>query len=111
MVDAGLRVHATIAVWVLQHCLAPAGDVERIRRSLAVEGYCFVLNMRKRAIPAIRDKVAANAGFVWASDAVDVATLLRTAFGVEAEGEPDKAGVPNMAEVGAYWMSLRPRGR
>jgi ubiquinone/menaquinone biosynthesis C-methylase UbiE len=111
MVGAGLRVHAAIAVWVLQHCLAPADDVERIRRGLAAEGNCFVLNMPKRAIPALRDKVTENAGFVWASDAIDVAALLRTAFRVEAAGKPDTSRVPNMADVGAYWISLRGRGR
>jgi SAM-dependent methyltransferase len=97
MVGAGLRVHAAIAIWVLQHC------------SLADGGHCFVLNMRKRAVPALRDKAGADAGFVWAADAVDVAALLRTAFRVEAQGEPDNTRVPNMAAVGADWFSLRQR--
>ena len=45
MVAAGLRVNAAIAVWVLQHCLQPAEDIARIRRSIVPKGRIFVLNM------------------------------------------------------------------
>jgi SAM-dependent methyltransferase len=110
LVSAGLRVHAAIAVWVLQHCLAPADDIRRIRNSLGPEGSCFVLNMPKRAIPAMRGGMENSDAFCWASDGVDVAMLLRTEFDVVAEGEPEKSCVPNMADAGAYWMGLRSRG-
>jgi hypothetical protein len=110
LVMAGLRVHAAIAVWVLQHCLVPADDIGRIHRSLVPEGRGFVLNMPKRAIPVVREETANDNEFFWASDGVDVAMLLRAEFDVVAEGEPDKSRVPNMADAGAYWMSLRSRG-
>jgi SAM-dependent methyltransferase len=110
LVMAGLRVHAAIAVWVLQHCLGPADDIGRIHHSLVPEGRCFVLNMPKRAIPVVREGASDDNEFFWASDGVDVATLLRAEFDVVAEGEPDKSRVPNMADAGAYWMSLRLRG-
>jgi SAM-dependent methyltransferase len=110
LVMTGLRVHAAIAVWVLQHCLVPADDIKRIHRGLVRDGNCFILNMPKRAIPVVRAGTANENEFFWASDGVEVAMLLRTEFEVVAEGEPDKSRVPNMADAGAYWMSLRSRG-
>jgi len=107
MVRAGFRVHVAIAVWVLQHCLAPAEDIARIRRSLIADGKAFVLNMPKRAVPAVFD---GTGKFAWARDGIDVAALLRTEFRVQAEGTPDKSRTPNMADAGAFWMELRQRG-
>jgi SAM-dependent methyltransferase len=109
MVGAGLRVHAAIAVWVLQHCYAPAQDLARMRRALAADGRAFVLNMPKRAVPAVLEDTGAGHRFAWAQDNVDVAALLRGAFEVSAEGTPDRSRTPNMADVGAYWMGLRQR--
>jgi SAM-dependent methyltransferase len=108
LVGAGLRVHAAISVWVLQHCFAPADDIACIRRSLIPGGGAFVLNMPKRAVPAVLDSAPAQPGeFVWAADGIDVAMLLLAAFHLEAEGVPDKARSPNMADAGAFWMALR----
>lgn len=109
LVAAGLRVNFAISIWVLQHCLAPAEDIERIRRSLAADGTAFILNMPKRAIPAVLDVSDDKKKFAWASDSIDVADLLRGAFRVEAEGSPQTPDVPNMADAGAFWMKLRPR--
>jgi SAM-dependent methyltransferase len=105
---AGLRADAALAVWVLQHCLAPADDIGRMARGLRSDGHVFVLNMTKRAIPAVRDDVPASEGFYWHHDDIDVATLLRTTFQVETEGIPDRSRTPNMGDAGAYWMGLRP---
>jgi SAM-dependent methyltransferase len=107
LLRGGLRVHAAIAVWVLQHCFRPADDIERIRKGLIPGGRCFVLNMPKRAVPARRDGGDEGEGFLWATDGVDIAALLRASFAVMAEGVPDKPGIPNMADAGAYWMALR----
>jgi SAM-dependent methyltransferase len=107
MLSAGLRVHAAIAVWVLQHCFAPAVDIARIRRALIANGSAFVLNMPKRAVPAVLDDTSSGRRFAWAQDSIDVAALLRAEFRVQAEGAPDRSRTPNMADVGAYWMSLR----
>ena len=98
----GLRADAALAVWVLQHCLAPAEDIARLRAALAPGGRLFVLNMPGRAVPAVQE-----ASFVWAADGIDVAALLRARFAVEAAGEPDMARVPRMSSIGAYWMVLR----
>jgi SAM-dependent methyltransferase len=110
LVTAGLRVHAAIAVWVLQHCFSPADEIARIRRSLAAEGHCWVLNMPKQKIPVVREGMELRDGFCWASDGIDVAALLRAEFDVVAAGEPDNSRVPNMGDADAYWMSLRARG-
>jgi SAM-dependent methyltransferase len=107
LIGAGLRFDAAIAVWVLQHCFAPAEDIARINRSLAVQARLFVLNMSKRAVPAITERGPSE--FVWASDNVDVAKALRRAFRVVSVGKPDPSHVSNAAD-GAYWMSLEPGG-
>lgn len=109
LVAAGLRVDAALSVWVLQHCLTPAEDIARIGRGLARQGRFLVLNMPKRAVPAVQETEAGKRTFLWAHDDIDVAVLLRDAFDVEAEGEPDTARAPNMADAGAYWMRLKPR--
>ncbi len=102
----GLRADAALAVWVLQHCLAPAEDIARLRAALAPGGRLFVLNMPGRAVPAVQE-AGGQARFVWAADGIDVAALLRRHFAVEAAGEPDMARVPRMSSIGAYWMVLR----
>jgi SAM-dependent methyltransferase len=106
MVGAGLRVDAAISIWVLQHCFAPADDIERIGRGLAANGTAFVLNMPKRAVPAVLDQANAAAGFIWASDGIDVAGLLRKAFLVQSEGIPDPTQTPNMADAGAFDQTI-----
>ena len=106
LVQHGLRADAALAVWVLQHCLAPAEDIDRLGRALAPQGRMFVLNMPGRAVPAAQGEAGA-ARFVWAADGIDVAALLRKRFAVEAAGEPDMSRVPRMSSIGAYWMVLR----
>jgi SAM-dependent methyltransferase len=51
MVDAGLRCDAVLAVWVLQHCLDPAKELDRIRASLRRGGQFFIVDMHHRAVP------------------------------------------------------------
>src|SRR5215471_10972590 len=104
LVAAGLRVHAAIAVWVLQHCFSPGDDIARIRRGLVPAGSCWVMNMSERAVPAVREGMDIRDGFCWVSDGVDIPALLRAEFDVVAAGEPDRSRVPN---THAFWMSLR----
>lgn len=105
LVQGGLRVDAAISIWVLQHCFVPAHDIARIANGLRRAGRFFVLNMPKRAIPVALD-ADEGGSFIWASDNLDIAADLRAAFALCAEGVPDTARVPNMADVGAYWMHL-----
>ena len=107
LVNAGLRADSAVAVWVLQHCFSPSDEVMRIKRALPGPGKLLVVNMYVRAVPAVVEAVADdNPQFLWANDAVDVAALLRAEFSVVALGEPDRSQVPNVADVGAYWMCL-----
>jgi hypothetical protein len=71
--------------------------------TLAPQGEVFILNMPKRAVPAV---VPATGAFTWAHDGIDLAELLRGRFTLRAEGVPDKTRTPNMADAGAFWMSL-----
>jgi ubiquinone/menaquinone biosynthesis C-methylase UbiE len=105
LVAKGLRVDAAISVWVLQHCFEPAQDVARIRRGLRADAKAFVLNMRKRAVPAVEAAERALQ-FQWAADAQDVFAILRQSFTVEAEGDVEQDATPNMADAGSGWMRL-----
>ena len=108
LVDAGLKVDRTISIWVLQHCFAPAKDIARMNRSLAPGGRGFVLNMNKRAVPAVQDAVVqGNTAFRWVHDGIDVAALLRNELNIDVEGVPDRGRTPNMADAGAFWMTFR----
>src|SRR5437764_2424226 len=106
LVAGGLRVHAAIAVWVLQHCFSPRDDIARIRRGLVPAGNFLVIDMAERAVPAVREGMDVRDGFCWVSDGVDIPALLRAEFDVAAAGEPDRSRVPN---THAFWMSLRSR--
>ena len=106
LVGAGLRVDAFICVWVLQHCMRPADDVARIAGSLRDDGHGFVLNMRRRAIPAVMREGAEAGTFRWLQDRTDVRSLLGDVFDVEQEERPDPALVPNSD---SYWLALRGR--
>jgi SAM-dependent methyltransferase len=105
LVAKGLRVDATIAVWVLQHCLEPTEDVARIWRGLRPDGRAFILNMRQRAVPTVEagDRVS---HFHWVTDGKDVSAILRDSFAVDAEGEVDVDVVPNTADAGSFWVRL-----
>jgi SAM-dependent methyltransferase len=107
LLRAGLRVHAALAIWVLQHCFAPATDIARIRGALTPGGRFCVLNMPRRAVPAVADAPADHArSFMWAADGIDVAALLRETFVVRNEMLPDMANLPGMSGAGTFWMCL-----
>ena len=107
LVSAGLRAEVAIGVWVFQHCFSPSEEIARIKRALSADGKLLVVNMYVRAVPAVVEAAADDQPtFLWANDAVDVAALLRGEFSVVGAGEPDRNQVPNMADVGAYWMCL-----
>jgi 2-polyprenyl-3-methyl-5-hydroxy-6-metoxy-1,4-benzoquinol methylase len=51
LVAGGLRYDAALSVWVLQHCLDPAEEIDRIKAGLATGGLFFVVDMTHRAVP------------------------------------------------------------
>lgn len=95
MVDAGLRVDAAVAIWVLQHSLKPGIDAGLLRDSLKPGGGLFVVNLKGRAVPT-REKA-------WANDGVDVRALLADQFQPVAEGELDDRIVPPQTRELSFW--------
>lgn len=68
MLDAmGVRFDGALAVWVLQHCQQPAGDVKRIHSVLNPGASLFIVNEHYRCVPT-------NVG--WVSDGIDIAAML-----------------------------------
>jgi SAM-dependent methyltransferase len=108
LIRAGTRVHLAIAIWVLQHCFAPANDIARIKAAMAVGGHLCVLNMPHRAVPAVTDATAESASrFLWAADGIDIAALLRENFVVRSEISPDIASIPSADGSGIFWMCVQ----
>jgi len=85
LVARGLRADAAIAVWVLQHCFAPADDVERLRAALVHGGRLLVVNNRDRAVPTVESN--------WVHDGIDIRALLESRFKPQTHGRLDPARV------------------
>ena len=67
----GPRADAAIACWVLQHCMQPARDIERIFEALRPGARLIVVNNWLRAVPG-------DTG--WVNDGVDIAALVEARF-------------------------------
>jgi len=83
MVARGLRYDAALSVWVLQHCLDPAQEIDRITAGLAVNGLFFVVDMTHRAVPTDQG---------WVNDGQSIMSLLDERLerrAVEAYAAPD----------------------
>ncbi|WP_293379512.1 methyltransferase domain-containing protein [Phenylobacterium sp.] len=72
MIADGFQGDAAISVWVLQHCVTPQDDIARLRRALPDGAPLGLVNMRGRAVPTQERG--------WASDGLDVDTLVRAQF-------------------------------
>ena len=60
MISRGFQADYACAIWVLQHCLKPEEDLNRIKNSLKWQGELFVVNNKfSRAVP-VKDKVWQN---------------------------------------------------
>ena len=83
LVAGGLRYDAALSVWVLQHCLDPAQEIDRIAAGLAVGGLFFVVDMTHRAVPTDQG---------WVNDGQSIMGLLDQRLerlAVEAYAAPD----------------------
>ena len=90
MLEKGLQGDGAIAMWVLQHCLAPAEDVARIQRALKPEAGLYVLNNKIRAVPTDKG---------WYSDDIDICQILRNEFDTVMETSlPETVATPQIAE-------------
>ncbi len=83
LVAGGLRYDAALSVWVLQHCLHPAEEIDRITAGLAAGGLFFVVDMTHRAVPTDQG---------WVNDGQSIMGLLDERLerlAVEAYAAPD----------------------
>jgi len=88
-----------VAVWVLQHCLDPILEVNKIKRSLKSKGRLFVANNKFRCIPIIyKDK------FIWSGDNLDIHKLLNGNFNIIVKnGVLDPASLAQDATEYAFY--------
>jgi SAM-dependent methyltransferase len=86
LVANGFAADAAIAVWVLQHCLAPGDDIGRIDAALKANGKLFVLNNIYRALPT-REQA-------WFNDGIDIKATLDAHFDVVRAGKPPEEVTP-----------------
>jgi cyclopropane fatty-acyl-phospholipid synthase-like methyltransferase len=90
--ETGLLVDAAISIWVLQHCLAPAADIDRIAAVLRPGGRLFVANNERRAIPTRERR--------WGDDGLHIRGLLGKRFTSIEDGRLDAAFVgPLVAQM------------
>lgn len=99
LVASGQRFDAAISIWVLQHCLKPTDDIQRIKAALKPDGHVFILNNIWRAVPTIET--------AWANDGLDIKALLEQTFQMTAEGRlpPDKT-TESLANI-HFWGAFR----
>jgi len=98
LVERGFLADAAFSVWVLQHCLKPAEDIDRIHNALRPGSSLFVLNCLQRAVPTKEQ--------FWLNDGIDIRSTLSRRFCVVSEGKPSAEKVANHA-VGEFWSHLR----
>lgn len=93
------KADAVLAVWVIQHVLDVAKEVNRLKVAMKDGAQIMVVNNHGRAVPT-------HDG--WASDGVDVAGTLEAIF--EPLGEPGTLPVeidPPGLVAGTYWRFYR----
>jgi 2-polyprenyl-3-methyl-5-hydroxy-6-metoxy-1,4-benzoquinol methylase len=95
LVAKGFRADAAISIWVLQHCLKPAVDIERIDRAVAAQGTIFVLNNIYRAVPTREAD--------WANDGIDIKATLAKHFAVVRDGKPPDEVTPKDLRDIIFW--------
>ena len=86
---------AAISIWVLQHCLNPDEDIERIRRSLRPGGRLMVVNTNHRCVPVVGGK--------WFDDGFDMAGRLASVFTELQRGELPAALVGAGVAGYSFW--------
>ena len=99
-VAGGLQATHACACWVIQHCLEPDTDLERIHSTLARGAWFFVLNSNLRWVPTDHG---------WAQDGISIEELLAARFEVVAKSENPAEVVSPLLAGQSYWMLLRKR--
>lgn len=99
-VAGGLQATHACACWVIQHCLEPDTDLERIHSTLARGAWFFVLNSNLRWVPTDHG---------WTQDGISVEKLLVARFEVVAKSDNPAEVVSPLLAGQSYWMLLRKR--
>jgi SAM-dependent methyltransferase len=99
-VAGGLRATHACACWVIQHCLEPDIDLDRIHSTLVHGASFFVLNSNLRWVPTDRG---------WAQDGISVEKLLAARFEVVAKSDNPAEVVSPLLAGQSYSMLLRKR--
>jgi SAM-dependent methyltransferase len=97
MVANGLRADGALSVWVLQHCLTPAIDIDLVASALKPAAGFFVVNLQGRAVPTEEGR--------WANDGVDVQALLSERFTRRSVGQLDPTIVPPQTRDMTFWAT------
>ena len=97
-VAGGLQATHACACWVIQHCLDPDADLERIHSALADRAWFFVLNSNLRWVPTDRG---------WVQDGICVEELLAARFEVVARTDNPAEVVSPVLAGQSYSMLLR----
>lgn len=86
----GLRCDHAVSVWVLQHCIRPAEDIQLVWNCLKPGGRFYVVNTFKTYIPTDQG---------WINDRSDVASLLAERFRLLRElPQPEGVFVDRVSE-------------
>jgi SAM-dependent methyltransferase len=96
MVVGGLRYDVALSVWVLQHCLDPAAELDRIGAGLRSGGLFFIVDMHHRAVPTDQG---------WLDDGQSIRSLADARFvplSIERFAAPDAPA--NLLESG--WIGV-----
>ena len=102
LVEQGVRFDAAVSIWVLQHCLDPAEDIARIKRSLKPGAGVFIVNNNYRAVPTVEDG--------WSNDGLDIRAMLGAEFMPQASGRPVREKTSDSIAELTFWASFKQRG-
>ncbi len=94
-----IKCDFVISIWVLQHVLLPAKDLEIIDKSLKPNGKLFIVNTKHRALPC------SEKGGVYINDEVDIRQLLEERFDISMTGVLDQNIVSNLTSRLAFYAS------
>ena len=90
----GLRIDHVFSVWVLQHCLTPQEDVQRISRALVSGGSVYLVNNIRRAVPSDQG---------WLDDRLDIRQLMESTFTKQDEGDLPVDVVTELLKAHSFW--------
>jgi 2-polyprenyl-3-methyl-5-hydroxy-6-metoxy-1,4-benzoquinol methylase len=99
LIARGTAFDAALAIWVLQHCAAPAQDMARIRSALRPGGDLFVANGNVRSVPT------AESG--WVNDGLDVKAMLAGEFVSVRDGQLARDKTTEIVAQGTFWGAYR----